>query len=454
MPPSSENSRFFRTDLTIPPDISPRLRALIDDTIERMPDGPVLVAASGGPDSTALAVIAAERGNATLGHVNHHLVLEADAFEEAVRSLGHRLSLPVRVEHLDPQSIVGGAAGLEAEARALRYRALATMSPHPILTAHTAHDRLDTILMRLVQGTGVDALDGPRERTEIAGRSIVRPMLRWFEEDVADLLAHLGIDPTSDPGNTDPERLRNRIRPSARALCEVADRDTLARSLDAIATDAVRLRRHDVRMLDSLSRDVEGEIWLAGPAFSRLDVTERATVAHQALRRLGVRASRRFCLRIAAISRGESTRAHGVVVEHAEYVVRIAKSDRETLDPIAVDVPLALDQRRIVTPLGELVIGERAQDAEVWIDPSTIDGNLRVRTLRPEDRFVPVGRTHEVAVVDRLKRDAIPVAVRRATLVIADESGPLWIVGGRRAERTTVANSADRIALRWHSWDG
>lgn len=417
-----------------------------------MPEGPVLIAASGGPDSTALATIGAIRGDATLGHVDHRLVRESAGFVEHVRSLGERLSMPVLVATLDPDAIHDGPLGLEAEARTLRYRALASMAPHPILTAHTAHDRLDTVLMRLVQGTGVDALDGPRTSTQIAGRLVVRPMLEWFEEDVAELLRTLGLEPVRDPGNSDLDRLRNRIRPVARALCEVADRAALARSLDTIATDAARLRARDELLLDRLSRTVGDELLLSGPMYALLNATERATVAHRALRRLRVRAGRRFCEQVAGADRGDRLRAHGVVVEHAGHVVRLSCADGDVLNPIEVDAPVPLVPGQISTPLGELVLSDSVDTAQVWLDPTGIEGDLRIRTLRRGDRFVPAGRSNEVSIVERLKRDSVPAAVRRATLVVADDVGPLWVVSGRRSQRTTIAPGDDVIAIRWQPW--
>ncbi|MBW2665831.1 MAG: tRNA lysidine(34) synthetase TilS [Deltaproteobacteria bacterium] len=152
----------------------------------------VLVAVSGGVDSTVLVVGLAElarlhRLELTIGHVNHGLRgAESTADEHAVRTLAGKLGVPVAVETIDPHALRSEGPSrdrptLQEAARTLRYRALralcARFEAAPIATAHNADDQAETVLLRLLRGTGPDGLGGIPEQSPDA--AVVRPLLLW-----------------------------------------------------------------------------------------------------------------------------------------------------------------------------------------------------------------------------------------------------------------------------------
>ena len=133
----------------------------------------VLVAVSGGLDSTALlhllhAQARRHRLELSVGHVNHGLRGEAsDADEAAVRALADALGLPVRSLRADPRPRREGGPSrsrptLQEAAREARYEALrelaAELGAERIATAHTADDQAETVLLRLLRGSGPDGL--------------------------------------------------------------------------------------------------------------------------------------------------------------------------------------------------------------------------------------------------------------------------------------------------------
>src|SRR5437764_6265900 len=133
----------------------------------------VLVACSGGADSTALAIAAAARAadlsiRVVLGHVDHGLRPGSAQDAERVRMLAAELSVPSRNARLDSLAAEVRALGLEAAAREARYAALVTLARESgcdrIATAHTRKDQAETILLRLGRGAGPGALAGIRRR--------------------------------------------------------------------------------------------------------------------------------------------------------------------------------------------------------------------------------------------------------------------------------------------------
>ncbi len=208
----------------------------------RVPGGgrePAIVAASGGPDSTALllaaAVLAGRRRRPwpvpLVVHVHHHLRgADADADAAHVAALARALGLPFRRADVHPGAEPGNLA---AAARRLRYAALGRAARDAgrrvVLTGHHAGDQLETILLRLARGAAPDrlAMPGVRPLTETPDRGgaaptaapprpvrplLVRPLLETDPERLASACAAAGVRPREDPGNRDRRRPRARLR--------------------------------------------------------------------------------------------------------------------------------------------------------------------------------------------------------------------------------------------------
>jgi len=190
----------------------------------RSPDLPVVLAVSGGADSVALlrAWQATDRpdwGRPLVAHFNHQWrgdESERDAafVEELARSRG--LRCVVERADVDEEPIVRGL-GPEARARRQRYAFLARVAAQQgaryLATAHTADDQVETILLRILRGTGIAGLAGiPQFRRLGEGVTVVRPWLEAPREELRDYLLHLGQDFREDSSNADLRFARNQVR--------------------------------------------------------------------------------------------------------------------------------------------------------------------------------------------------------------------------------------------------
>jgi tRNA(Ile)-lysidine synthase len=185
----------------------------------------VLVAVSGGVDSTVLVAGLAElarlhRLELTIGHVNHGLRgAESKADEHAVRTLAEKLGVPVAVETIDPHALRSEGPSrdrptLQEAARTLRYRALRALGARfeaaPIATAHNADDQAETVLLRLLRGTGPDGLGGIPEQSPDG--AVVRPLLRVARRDIEAFARERDLEWREDASNRNSDYARNRLR--------------------------------------------------------------------------------------------------------------------------------------------------------------------------------------------------------------------------------------------------
>jgi len=240
----------------------------------------LVLAVSGGPDSSALLFLAArwrkslQRGPKLVAVTIDHALRPASAAEaRAVGRLARRLGVAHRLLRWEGRK---PATGLQQAAREARYRLLAaaarTAKAHHVLTAHTLDDQAETVLIRMSRGSGLTGLAamapvspmlaGVRADGEIM---LVRPLLDISKARLIATLARAEIDFALDPSNRDPRFTRVRLRDMMPALAR--------EGLDArrFAVLARRVRRADGA--------IEAAVDAAAEALSRGPWTDRGPIA-------------------------------------------------------------------------------------------------------------------------------------------------------------------------------
>jgi tRNA(Ile)-lysidine synthetase-like protein len=421
-----------------------------------------VVACSGGPDSLALLVAAAEAapgfGARLLAvYVDHGL--RAAAAEEGafVARTAVGLGAGARTVRVD---VRGRAArekrSLMEAARLERLEALEVVADDVgaarILLGHTADDQAETIVMRLGRGTGVRGLQG---MAAVRGR-LVRPLLEAWRADVEAYLRARGLEPVRDPSNADRRFLRALVRhevmPALRARIPSLDRDLLS------LAEAARVL--------SASIDAEVEAARAGGA-ADLEVEALRVAEPEVRRALLERDFRRaggegLCAaHVAAVERllrsTQGTRGvdlpGGVRALRCYERLRFAPSPAAAAAPREIPVPgpgryAFLDREVVVEACTEAgAPGSYVDDGcrAVCFDVDDLAPPLVLRTPRPGDRIRPRGFGHHRKVSDLLGEARVPAPDRATWPVLADADEVLLVAGLRASETGRPRPGATRV---------
>ena len=258
----------------------------------------VLVAVSGGADSTALLL--ALRSLAREHHLEIHAAhlhhglrgAEADRDLAFVRGLCARIGVPLvaarwRGRERMLRRGLSGEDGLRRLRREFLSAAARRIGARVLLTAHTADDQLETVLMRILRGAGLRGIGGMRPRHG----AWIKPMLEATRAEVEADLRAIGQPWREDRSNADRKWLRNRVRhdaipallaAAAPAGSAPASRAALARRVGRVAAEvrsaAGILERWSRRKLCTISRIQEGEIALDSREVASYPLTARRMV--------------------------------------------------------------------------------------------------------------------------------------------------------------------------------
>ncbi|OGX38152.1 MAG: tRNA lysidine(34) synthetase TilS [Omnitrophica WOR_2 bacterium RIFCSPHIGHO2_02_FULL_52_10] len=255
----------------------------------------VIIGASGGPDSTALThilhALQYEIGfHLHIAHYNHNLHRQSGRNQKFVEKLAEELNVPCTTQMWrHPHRRKKGS--LEDAARQRRLQFFSHLSKRigarAVVLAHTKDDLAETVLMRILRGTGLQGLRGIAQQKELNGVRIFRPMLNTSKEEILSFLKKRKIPYRNDPTNRQKKFFRNKIRlellPLLTAGYNRNIKELLVNLAEHIDTDYNYLEDQVARIFTKYAK------YSAGPSKVLID---RAALGkqHPALQRMLIRA--------------------------------------------------------------------------------------------------------------------------------------------------------------------
>lgn len=427
--------------------------------------GPLLIAFSGGRDSTALLDAACRlRAARTSGfarllavHVHHGLLPEADAWEQSCERSCARLDVPLRRVRV---KVAPSGGGIEEAARDARYAALAEVAAEQgaaaVLTAHHLDDRVETFLMQWMRGAGIDGLTGFVAARAFAGRrALLRPWLALPRADIEHYVARRELAYVDDPSNSEPRLLRGALRarvlPALRAVRPGFLRGA-ARSVELLAEAAEALQELADADLASCTEDAPaGMLWLdrlailppgrraftvrAWLAAQRVQVPSRARLAQVLAQALGSRTDARMKVRIGS---HEVRRHRGLLLLRKAQTEHRGEATVRWRGEGEIAVPSWGGVLRFAPTQ------EEGFDAE-WLRAAP----LQLRGRGGGERFKPHA-LRPSRTLKRLFQEAGIAEFERAALPLVWRDERLIFVAGLGADARLVEAGGERVRLEWH----
>ncbi len=450
----------------------------VQETIARhqlfSPGETALVAVSGGTDSVALLHLLAElRGSLRLAlhvaHLNHRLRPGADEDARFVQALAAALEIPVTIEVADVRGLaVREKRSLEDAGRVARYaffaRLAARIGAQRVATAHTRDDQVETVMMRLLQGTPWHALAGIPPVRPLGSATVVRPLGELTRAEVTAFLRTRGLRWRDDPTNRDRRFVRNRIRlevlpafdqyhPQSRAM--LWDLGEVMRSGDEFLSGLAQ------EAFGHMTRRRGGGITLLLADFQRCPPALQHRLVRRAIQ--DVAGTNAPLPRVVVEERAVRLGAAGRPGRQVDLGVCLARCGYEVLEilPHPPRVPraqydLSVPGTVVAEAFGIVVAADLldreqvrvrpARPGETYLDAAAVRSPLQVRPWRHGDRFVPLGLTGKKKLQDFFVDAKIPRWERARIPLIADAQDRIvWVVGRRIADTARVTEATQQV---------
>ncbi|MBI3008991.1 MAG: tRNA lysidine(34) synthetase TilS [Candidatus Omnitrophica bacterium] len=429
----------------------------------------ILIGISGGPDSVCLFHILRElkpfyRLRLHLVHFNHKLRgRESDKDAEFVRRLASSYKVPVTIKSLDIRRLAKEKKiSVEDAARQARYEFFIRISKwtnsKKIATAHTKDDQAETVLMRLLRGSGATGLSGiPPVRTQ-DGCVIIRPLLDCRKREILKFLKEEGLPYRIDASNLKTEYLRNSIRLRLIPYLERYNpqiKETLANSGEILSTISDYIQKSGKLGLKSCAVFDRGEIALSQRRLKRYHPAIQYEIVRQALERLkgnsaSIAYSRWMEIKELMGKRGSRARVFlpdnlQVSKEYDSLIARRSiKQDKLSFSLLPLPVPgkKVLPGFNLTVASGIITLKEFKKSHKnkqtAFFDYAKIKSPLGVRFRETGDRIVPLGMKGSKKLHDLFVDEKIPLNERDKIPLVISGSDIIWVCGVRQSEQAKV----------------
>ena len=438
-----------------PSSLSQRLRQHITRARLFPRPGTAIVAVSGGADSVALLDllhgVASEFGlELVVAHVDHGIQPGSGDVGKGARRLAEQYGLPFELGELTL-----GPAATETEARRGRYAKLREVKRRRraryLVTAHHRDDQIETILLRVLRGSGTAGLAGIAAR---ARGGLVRPLLPFSRAELADHVAAKKLPHHDDPANRDPKHLRSWVR---HALLPLLSERLGPRALD----DVLRLGRHasaerrawdaTLELMPELALHVERHGFsVARETLRRYDAAVAVALLRAAARRVGLVLGPMRARTLLALAAGSSGRraplGGGWVAEAAFDRLRISHGVAASPEQVVASAEQGGAR------FGGYQVEWRPEPAPAKVERSGWTTWLpatgwELRPPKAGDRLIPLGGVGRRPLRRLLMEARVPRGERAAYPVIARGETVLWVPGICRAAAEVPAPGTRAVRL-------
>ena len=431
----------------------------------------IVVAVSGGPDSVCLLHILHELKDAldlhlVVAHFDHGLRPAEDESETAfVRGLAEFLNLPF--ETAKGRLLAKKApVSREEAARNARYafleRARKKRKAQKIALGHNLNDQAETILMRLLRGSGPSGLTGI---PPLRGGSIIRPLIEIERPAIEKYLNAKKLASVTDSSNLRTDYFRNRIRLEFMPLLEQHQPrlvHLLGRTAEILRDEHEYLEKIAEAWLEKgATHNPDNSCDLSIPSFLDLPVALRRRAARQVIGLVKKDLRRITWDHIEAIQKlAQAEKPQAVLklpggIEIRRTYDQLSFLARQKKNPTPFSYALDAPGHYRIKEIGRTLFVEeirntkglvlRGSACSAFLNAEKLRFPLTLRTFRPGDRFIPFGMKGHKKIKDFFVDLKVPLEERRSTPIVCCDDAPVWVCGFRIDDRFKVTPDAKRV---------
>ena len=452
------------------------------------PNNSIIVGVSGGPDSVALIRILHSINPAKnlhlrfyVAHLNHHLrgkSSEEDA--QFAENLSKELSLPFILKNVNIQEIADQTKrSIEETARIERYAFFKESSQKynasAVAIGHTADDNAETVLHRIIRGTGISGLEGipvKRPLTTDSSIQIVRPLLFTWRREIIDYLGKEQQNYRTDISNYETTYLRNKIRLELIPLLEKQFnpniKNTLVQLCQIFSANNEYLSVEAKKILkDSTIESAEGSYTLDTHSLTKQPRILQQLVFQEILNSMEIPLKEityehytKILNEIAKKGRGRHFQLPGKLYLWHEHGMLYFKKDLlpQPCIPLLSEIPIQIPGTTPIYPVGKLVseildIKDLSLDVykktkasgEEIFDLQSITMPIAVRRRKEGDTISPLGIRGVKKIKDLLMDKKIPLKERDSVPIVVMNNQPIWVIGVCMDNRVKVTPDTRKI---------
>lgn len=419
----------------------------IDTVFPELKESSFLIACSGGVDSTVLAHLC-HKADLTfaLAHVNYQLRgAESDADTDFVASLAQEMGVPYYNTSFDTATLKTEEKGsLQQIARELRYswfKELLNKENHDfVLTAHHKDDDLETFLIHILRGTGIDGLTGiPPIRGQIR-----RPLLEFSRAEIQDYASENKLQWREDKTNETDDYLRNTVRHKLVPVFKDLNPDILS----AMETTQHHLRHSSIIVNNEIQR-IKKQLFTHKNNRIEIDIKELKSLKSPTAYLYPLLAPYGFTdwptieeLLEADSGKKVYSTTHVLLKDRNTWILEelIPKVGDKKQDGVVPDPLLGMLQIEEVTSF------DKGDSNTLYIDKESLNHRLRVRNWQKGDYFYPLGMGGKRKKLSKFYKDIkLDVLKKPRQWLLCDGDEIVWVIGQRADERFKVTDTTKKI---------
>lgn len=423
----------------------------IAENLSFLKDAKLLIAISGGLDSVVLANLFHKLGfSIAFAHCNFQLRgKESDEDETFVKTLAKTLNVEVFVKKFDTENYAyKQKKSIQIAARSLRYewfQEIATEFQYDyILTAHHTDDALETFLINLSRGTGIDGLTGIPEKNE----NIIRPLLPFTRSEIKQYAEKEKLEWREDSSNASTKYLRNKIRHDIVPVLKELH-PTFTENFQATQE---HLRESKIIIDESINLLRDKIVQEVSDGNFKIEIKTLQKLAHpkvylyELLREYGFNAWNDVLNLLEGQSGKQLFSTHYRLIKNRDYLLLQQRNDTEAASEVFVINDL---KSSIKTPI-QLQIEEVTcvTDKEknvFYIDKKMLKFPLIVRKWKNGDYFYPVGMKGKKKLSKYFKDEKYSLIDKENQWLLCSEENIIWIIGKRSDNRYKLTQQTDTI---------